>query len=121
LISKNELDKALKRILKFTTHFNQYLQKKQPWNNKAAANTTMFVAINAVNSIAIMLEPFIPFSCEKIWSQLGMPGSIHSQRWSSASQMKIPPGQILGKIEPLFLKIEQEDVKKQKTELGKIK
>ena len=121
LLSKNELDKALKRILKFTTHFNQYLQKKQPWSDKAAANTTMFVAINAVNSIAIMLEPFIPFSCEKIWSQLGMPGSIHSQRWSSASQMKIPPGQILGKIEPLFLKIEQEDVKKQKTELGKIK
>jgi hypothetical protein len=35
--------------------------------------------------------------------------------------MKIPPGHILGKIEPLFLKIEQEDVKKQKAKLGKTK
>ena len=41
LLSENELDKALRRILKFATHFNQYFQKKQPWSNKTTANTTL--------------------------------------------------------------------------------
>jgi methionyl-tRNA synthetase len=119
LLSENELDKALKRILKFTTYFNQYFQRKQPWSNKTTASTTLFIAVNGVRSIAIMLEPFIPSSCEKIWSQLGMSGSIHEQQWKSASQMKIAAGHILGNIQPLFSNIESKDIEQQKTKMGK--
>jgi len=119
LLSENELDKALKRILKFTTYFNQYFQRKQPWSNKTSASTTLFIAVNGVRSIAIILEPFIPSSCEKIWSQLGMSGSIHEQQWKSASQMKIAAGHILGNIQPLFRSIESKEIEQQKTKLGK--
>ena len=119
LLSENELDKALKRILKFTTYFNQYFQRKQPWSNKTTASTTLFIAVNGVRSIAIILEPFIPSSCEKIWSQLGMSGSIHEQQWKSASQMKIAAGHILGNIQPLFRSIESKEIEQQKTKLGK--
>ena len=119
LLSENELDKALKRILKFTTYFNQYFQRKQPWSNKTTASTTLFIAVNGVRSIAIMLEPFIPSSCEKIWSQLGMSGSIHEQQWKSASQMKIAAGHILGNIQPLFRNIESKEIEQQKTKMGK--
>ena len=119
LLSENELDKALKRILKFTTYFNQYFQRKQPWSNKTTASTTLFIAVNGVRSIAIMLEPFIPSSCEKIWSQLGMSGSIHEQQWKSASQMKIAAGHILGNIQPLFSNIESKEIEQQKTKMGK--
>lgn len=119
LLSENELDKALKRILKFATYFNQYFQRKQPWSNKTTASTTLFIAVNGVRSIAIMLEPFIPSSCEKIWSQLGMSGSIHEQQWKSASQMKIAAGHILGNVQPLFRSIESKEIEQQKTKLGK--
>lgn len=119
LLSENELDKALKRILKFATYFNQYFQRKQPWSNKTTASTTLFIAVNGVRSIAIILEPFIPSSCEKIWSQLGMSGSIHEQEWKSASQMKIVAGHILGNIQPLFRNIESKEIEQQKTKLGK--
>jgi methionyl-tRNA synthetase len=119
LLSENELDKALKRILKFATYFNQYFQRKQPWSNKTTASTTLFIAVNGVRSIAIILEPFIPSSCEKIWSQLGMSGSIHEQQWKSASQMKIAAGHILGNVQPLFRSIESKEIEQQKTKLGK--
>jgi methionyl-tRNA synthetase len=119
LLSENELDKALKRILKFATYFNQYFQRKQPWSNKTTARTTLFIAVNGVRSIAIILEPFIPSSCEKIWSQLGMSGSIHEQQWKSASQMKIAAGHILGNVQPLFRSIESKEIEQQKTKLGK--
>src|SRR5919197_2452987 len=75
LMYNNEFDRAIKRILKFATHFNQYFQKKQPWSNQTTANTTLYIAVNAVRSLAIILEPFIPLSPEKVWSQLGMGGN----------------------------------------------
>ena len=124
-LSKNELDKGLKRILKFSTHFNQYFQKKQPWRNKkTSATTTLFIAVNGVRSLAILLDPFIPSSCEKIWSQLGMAGSsvgsVHDQQWNSSSEIKVPSGHLLGgNIEPLFTKIEPKEIEKRKTNLGK--
>src|SRR5918911_186230 len=124
LIYKNEFDRALKRILKFATYFNQYFQKKQPWSNQATANTTLYISVNAVRSLAIMLEPFIPLSSEKIWSQLGMVGSsvgsVHDQQWTSSSEIKVPSGHLLGgNIEPLFSKIEPKEIEKRKTNLGK--
>jgi methionyl-tRNA synthetase len=65
-----------------------------------------------------MLEPFIPFSCEKIWCQLGMTDSIHQQSWPSVSQIRIPAGHFLGKVEPIFTKIDREVIGQQKEVLG---
>jgi methionyl-tRNA synthetase len=127
LLSGNELDKALKRILKFGTQLNKYFQKKQPWNNNITANTTLFIAVNGVRSLAILLEPFIPTSSEKIWYQLGLSDSttadssnIHQQQWNTASEMRISPGhRILNNIEPIFYKLDAKEIEKQKTKLVK--
>jgi methionyl-tRNA synthetase len=118
LLSQLEIDKSLKRILRFSAHFNQYFQTKEPWTLSQTANTTLFIAVNAVRSIAIMLEPFIPFSCEKIWCQLGMTDSIHQQSWQSVSEIRIPAGHLLGKVKPIFTKIDHEVIEQQKEVLG---
>jgi len=118
LLSQLEIDKSLKRILRFSSHFNQYFQTKQPWAHRQTTKTTLFIAVNAVRSIAIMLEPFIPFSCEKIWCQLGMSDSIHQQSWPSVSEIRIPGGHLLGKVEPIFTKIDREVIMQQKECLG---
>lgn len=119
LIRANEIDKALKRILKFSDHFNQYFQKKEPWANVESANTCIYISVNAVRSLAIILEPYIPFSAEKIWQQLNLDGSVHEQDWDSASRLSIKPKHKLGKIEPLFKKIDAKEVEVQKRKLGK--
>jgi methionyl-tRNA synthetase len=121
LLSSNEIDKALKRILKYSSYMNQYFQTNAPWANKDTANTTLYVSVNAVRSLAIMLEPFIPFSCEKIWSQLKIGGgSVHEQAWESAKDTRVvAPGHELGRVEPIFRKIEAKEIEQWKNKLGK--
>lgn len=118
LLSANGTDRALKRILALSNQLNQYFQKKKPWSEKETAGTTLHVAVNAARSLAIMLEPFIPFSCEKMWEQLGLEGSVHKQSWDSASEFAIPAGHALGRVEPLFKKIEAKEIEEQKAKLG---
>jgi methionyl-tRNA synthetase len=120
LLSRNEIDKALKRILKYSSYMNQYFQANAPWANRDTASTTLYMSVNAVRSLAIMLEPFIPFSCEKIWKQLDLGGSIHEQAWESAKEIDmIKPGHELGKVEPIFRKIEAKEIEQWKNKLGK--
>jgi len=120
LLASNQIDRALKRILKYSTYMNQYFQTNAPWANKETANTTLYMSVNAVRSLAIMLEPFIPFSAEKIWNQLKLGGSVHEQSWQSAKDAKaVSPGRELGKVEPIFRKIEAKEIEQWKNKLGK--
>jgi methionyl-tRNA synthetase len=120
LLSRNEIDKALKRIMKYSSYMNQYFQSNAPWANNDTANTTLYVSVNAVRSLAILLEPFIPFSCEMIWIQLKLGGSVHQQTWESAKDIRaVAPGHELGRIEPIFRKIEAKEIEQWKNKLGK--
>ena len=119
LLAKNEIDRALKRILKYSNFMNQYFQANAPWANKDTAATTIYVSVNSARSMAILLEPYIPFSCEKIWSQLNLGGSVHEQKWESAKEQGIAAGHQLGKIEPIFRKIEAKEIAQWKEKLGK--
>jgi methionyl-tRNA synthetase len=121
LLSSNEIDKSLKRILKYSNYMNHYFQINSPWTNKDTSNTTVYTSVNAVRSLAILLEPFIPFSCEKIWAQLKLRGgSVHQQVWESARDIRaIPTGHELGKVEPIFRKIESKEIEQWKNKLGK--
>ncbi len=121
LLSSNEIDKSLKRILKYSNYMNHYFQTNSPWANKDTSNTTVYISVNAVRSLAILLEPFIPFSCEKIWSQLKLgSANVHQQMWESANDIRaIPAGHELGKVEPIFRKIEAKEIEQWKNKLGK--
>ena len=120
LLSGNEIDKGLKRILRYSTYMNQYFQANAPWANRETADTILFISVNAVRSLAILLEPFIPSSAERMWAQLKLRGSVHSQTWESANNIKaVAPGHELGKVEPIFRKIETKEIEKWKNKLGK--
>jgi len=118
LMEQNHLDRALKKILEFSAHFNQYFQHKEPWKNGKGTNTCVYLSANAVHSIAIALCPFIPESAQKIWIQLGMEGNVSEQSWDSMSQLSIKDGHTLGIPSPLFVKVEESDIEKHKKKLG---
>ncbi len=118
LLEQNHLDRALKKILEFSAHFNQYFQQKEPWKGGAGTNNCIYISVNAVRSFAIALLPFIPNSAEKIWAQLGMKEKLCEQSWDSISEFGIQPNHKLGTVSPLFKKIEDSDIKKHKAKLG---
>lgn len=119
LMEQNHLDRALKRILEFSSHFNQYFQHKEPWKKQKGTNSCVFLSVNAVKSLAIALHPFIPESSQKIWSQLGLDGNVSEQSWDEISKISIKAGHNLGVPSPLFSKIESDDIKNHKEKLGK--
>jgi methionyl-tRNA synthetase len=119
LMEDNSLDKALKKIIEFSAHFNQYFQKKEPWKGGDGSNNCVFISVNAVRSLAVSLYPFLPESSQRIWEQLGMSTNVSEQSWSSISEIKIKEGHKIGLPSPLFKKVEASDIELHKARLGK--
>lgn len=118
LMTQNQLDRALKKILDFTAFFNQYFQHKEPWKKKPGTKTCVWLSINAVKSLAIALYPYIPDSAQRIWQQLGMKTEIATVPWDSISQLDILEGHLIGNPTPLFAKVEHSDIERYKKKLG---
>lgn len=114
LLEQNHLDRALKRIMEFSSFFNQYFQHKEPWKKGPGTNSCVFLSVNAVRSIAIALFPFLPESSQRIWVQLGLSGKVNEKNWSEISKLSISSGHKLGEAVPLFVRVEDVDIKKHK-------
>ncbi len=109
LLEQFRLKQALEKVVELARHGNYYLNAKAPWEKiktrPGEAATTLYIAVNAVAALAILLEPFIPFTAEKLWKMLNMPGSIHKAKWEDAASFLIKPGHKINKPVPLFRKL----------------
>jgi methionyl-tRNA synthetase len=118
LMEQNHLDRALKKVMEFSSFFNQYFQHKEPWKGGPGTANCVFLSVNAVRSLAIVLFPFLPESAQKIWNQLGLDGNVNESSWNDISVLGISSGHILDKASPLFVKVEESDIAKYKKQLG---
>ena len=62
-----ELDKALEKIFAFIDNCNTYIQTKKPWETKD--KKVLYELADSIKAIAILLNPFIPETSEKIAKQ----------------------------------------------------
>lgn len=66
---------ALSGALEVAREANRYLEVKAPWaqikEDRAAAGTTLHVALQAINALKVLLSPFLPFSSERLHRMLG--------------------------------------------------
>ena len=118
LMQQNHLDRALKKIMEFSSFFNQYFQHKEPWKKGPGTENCVFLSVNAVRSLAIAIFSFIPESSQKIWEQLGFEGNISNIQWNEISKLGIQADHKLGEPSPLFSKVEKTDIEKYKKQLG---
>jgi len=118
LMEQNHLDRALRKVLDFTGHFNQYFQHKEPWKRGPGTDTCVFLSVNATRSLAIALSPFLPESSQRIWGQVGLEGKPSEQPWDSMSEMNVRPGHRLATPSPLFSRVEDGDIREHKQRLG---
>ena len=116
-IDRIELSKGLRKIIEFSTFCNQYFQRKKPWVNKDKAKTALYLCINVVRSLAILLEPYMPFSSENLWEQLNLEETVHKQNWNTASELKIPSEHKINKPTVLFKRVQDEDTRKEREKL----
>lgn len=115
LIYNNQIDRGMKKILQFSSNFNQYFQNKEPWKSPASSQNTVFVSVNGVRTLSILLYPFIPDSASKIWKQLGYTDKITDHKWNSAGELLIGgKHKINSNISPIFLKLERTEIDRMK-------
>ncbi|WP_026235696.1 methionine--tRNA ligase [Echinicola pacifica] len=117
-IEKYRFREALSFVMDFARLGNKYLADTEPWKtiktDKERTGTVLNIALNIAANLAVVSEPFLPFTSSKLSSMLGTEGL----RWADAGQadllkagMKIQPGELL------FEKIEDETVEQQVNKL----
>ncbi len=118
LMEENHLDRALKKVMEFSSFFNQYFQHKEPWKKGPGTANCVYLSVNAARALSIALFAFLPESAQKIWNQLGLDSSIEKSSWTDMSVLGIFPDHVLGNASPIFAKVEESDIEKHKNELG---
>ena len=118
LLEKIELKEALKKILELSSHGNKYFQDNKPWElikkDKERCSTVLYLCINLCRTLSILLFPYLPDSCKKLWNQLNLGKKPEGNVWDSASGLKIESNHKINKFEILFKKIEIEENKEVK-------
>jgi methionyl-tRNA synthetase len=118
LMEQNHIDRALKKIMEFSSFYNQYFQHKEPWKKGPGTTNCVFLSVNAVRTLAIAMSSFLPESAQKIWNQLGLNGKVSDNMWSEMSELGISSGHDLGEASPLFARVDADDITKYKKQLG---
>ncbi len=120
LISSFQLKEGQEEILKLSGEFNRYLSFRQPWKEKDAQRnaTTLYVCTRAISALAILLEPYLPFTTEKLQKMVGI--ERETVKWANADAELILPGKKIGPAKPLFEKISDEKIEEQEKKLKKV-
>ncbi|NMD02681.1 MAG: methionine--tRNA ligase subunit beta, partial [Bacteroidales bacterium] len=105
---------ALKEAMNLARLGNKYLADAEPWKviktDPERVKTIMNIALQITANLTIMLEPFLPFSMEKLRGWL----NLEKKPWKDAgNQDLILPGHKISKPGLLFDKIEDEEINRQ--------
>lgn len=98
---------------------NKYLADAEPWKliktDEERVKTIMYVALQIATGLAVLSEPFLPFTSEKLKGILNVRSSAVETNWDDIAthDVLLPAGHQLNPSELLFRKIEDEEIQKQ--------
>lgn len=105
---------ALAEAMNLARLGNKYLADTEPWKvvktDPERVKTIMYVSLQITANLGILLEPFLPFSMDKLRGWLG----IDSLQWDAAGRSDIlAPGHVVSSGELMFTKVEDSEIEKQ--------
>lgn len=94
LIEDGRLKEAIELIFTYVRQANKYFDEQKPWvqikEDREACGRTLNSCVQIIANLANLLEPFIPFSCEKIrtfltlekpsWQLIFVPADLQVQK-----------------------------------------
>jgi methionyl-tRNA synthetase len=137
LIEQSKFRAAIAEAMRASTLANQYVAEQAPWSlikgDRARAGTILFVALRCVDSLKVLLTPFLPFTSQTLHELLGYDGYLAGPlefrqvaedddrtheiltgdysgwvgRWEPS---ELPAGQRLREPRPLFRKLDLDEV-----------
>lgn len=122
-IKNCEFKKGLRTAMSLAQFGNVYFDKKQPWvlikNDKKACGTSLHICLKIVKALSVFMQPYLPFSSNKIWEMIGETGSIENVSWENAfDELKV--GFKPERPQPLFKKLLLEDFMPEEDPFSKV-
>jgi methionyl-tRNA synthetase len=145
LLEGVKLRAALQEAMRLAREVNGYLDRA-PWfgvikEDKTSAATTVYTALRSIDSLKVLLSPFLPFSAERLNTTLGYDQPLfgeqkivtieeeqrtHGVLTYDASRAnghwvhsELKPGQRLGKPVPLYKKLDDSIVEQERGRLSR--
>ena len=137
LIESARFKNGLQEVMRLAALGNQYVAEQAPWKlldtDRERAATVLFTALRMIDSIKVLLTPYLPFSSQRLHELLGYEGTLAGAldfetvveddgrehvvltgdytgwdgRWEPSA---LPAGQRLLEPQPLFVKLDPEKV-----------
>ena len=117
-----EIRNAFKEILYLSGQGNQYFDKLKPWEkvkeDKEGTKETLFVFASLCKDLAIMINPFLPGTSQKIWDQLNLEGTLEEGMFEEATKFIDEDEHEVNESNILFEKITGEYIEKLKKQFS---
>jgi methionyl-tRNA synthetase len=138
------LRSALGEAMKLASEVNRYLDQTAPWTaiktDRAAAARSIYTALRAIDSLKILLAPFLPFTSQKLHNFFGYEGQLFGDQYTETitdtvgehlalrynpenavgrwEPSRLEPGRQLNQPSPLFKKLDASIVAEERARLG---
>ncbi|MFT4832825.1 MAG: methionyl-tRNA synthetase [Psychroserpens sp.] len=115
-IERYRFREASQELMNLARLGNKYLADEEPWKvikqDEERVKTIMYVALQIASALAILSEPFLPFTATKLKNMLALDGDLE---WNDVGTKEdlLPAGHQINKGELLYSKIEDETIQKQ--------
>ncbi len=122
LLDTYKFREGLSELMNLARLGNRYLTENEPWKqfktDPERVKTVLAVSLQIVAKLAILSEPFLPFSAKKLQSMIGLEVSS----WNQAKEtVLLNENATIGEVELLFTKVEDETVAAQVNKLEETK
>jgi methionyl-tRNA synthetase len=103
---------ALSETMNLVRDANKYFNDTEPWKvvkeDIERCGTIINICLQLCRSFAILFNPVLPFTSEKMLRMLNVP--VSEMHWENASKLTLEAGHKLNKPEILFKKIEDSEI-----------
>ena len=122
-IERYRFREASQELMNLARLGNKYLADEEPWKviktDPERVQTIMYVALQISAALAIVSEPFLPWSSEKLKTMLQLPP--HTWAMVQSGEPLLAAAHQIGTAELLFAKIEDAEIEQQLEKLAQSK
>ncbi|RZS99067.1 methionine--tRNA ligase [Aquimarina brevivitae] len=118
-IERYRFREASQELMNVARLGNKYLADEEPWKliktDETRTKTVMYVALQIASALAVLSEPFLPFTSSKLNSILGHSELETEFSWNdiAVKETLLPAGHQIHQSKLLFSKIEDTEIQKQ--------
>ncbi len=120
-LERHRYKEALRTAMTAAQHGNQMLQNAAPWvhlktdvgaDGRKESLASLAFGWRICRYLAIVTQPFLPFSAKKLWTMLGITTELENSTWDSAVDWSIKIQNPPESFEPLFQRLDADEILK---------